>query len=836
MTYQEIKSFINTYIVQNGVGGITGSLLNTALNALTDYYGFDAVTVETLPAGSDATVNVQGRTLELGIPKGADGENGRDGLDATNPFKGWFNSLADLKASYTASVGDSAYIKDASPATTWSIYVYDSTASSDNYWGDSGIDADTSPVQTFASGEEVNQVAIDDTHLDNPIAGSLAKASDIKTELDKINDDIMNIIETNTPITSENYLNHYYIDGNIKCQSGGNSSPYKLYYKYIDEAFVLSYKVINTTVLSQQIRIAVFDSQPAMLVQGTQIIAGTAAAQGKFSFPAGKYLAWVVYDDTHKAEVNTYSKTYDGYKEILSNQDVEGIAEDVVSEAVSPFGIGISTNERALEMKQLADKTSSIVVDWMKVCHAKEGLNYVGLMDIVSSTEDTITLSTTDAAHFVGNENGHCAVCVRFSDGMVKVVYFDPYSGNDGVVSRSIYDTTDLTDAVNVQSLHDTVKNGYGIHLSQLGYIMLGQYTAQEVLKVENQRDENLVKGVCFNNLATDEYHPYLDNGKLYGKFGEYICDVSATTNVGISATAGILGDWYLNRCMTLRSATSSGNGTLTIPLSARGYFVISCMSKNTTIYSSVPLKMKLYIDGSDTPSQTFDVPVNAVQFYTSNYIDVRKELKVVFDSNGVDSFVAAIADFGFMRFAPEILAPIICTETVNTPQTLIQRQTTMAVLGDSWTQFPHITDGLAEYSDYNEKVTSPDITESSQNYHDGFGYFPKELAYRLGASVDNYGKSGMRSDNWGLVKIDEILSIKHYDYLVVEFFINDTIQKLKPDQWAYNIWLICQKCKAAGTRPVIILACEDNGPAFVGYGNRRAQFLFGLGAATFLV
>ena len=159
-----------------------------------------------------------------------------------------------------------------------------------------------------------------------------------------------------------------------------------------------------------------------------------------------------------------------------------------------------------------------------------------------------------------------------------------------------------------------------------------------------------------------------------------------------------------------------------------------------------------------------------------------------------------------------------------------------MAVLGDSWTQFPHITDGLAEYSDYNEKVTSPDITESSQNYHDGFGYFPKELAYRLGASVDNYGNSGMRSDNWGLVKIDEILSIKHYDYLVVEFFINDTIQKLKPDQWAYNIWLICQKCKAAGTRPVIILACEDNGPAFVGYGNRRAQFLFGLGAATFLV
>ena len=150
MTYQQIKSFINTYIVQNGVNAITGSQLNTALNALADYYGFDSVLVTTLPAGSDATANVQGKTLELGIPKGADG---RDGSDATNPFKGWFDSLADLKASYTALIGDSAYVKDASPATTWSIYIYDSTASSNNYWGDSGIDADTSNVQTFASGE-----------------------------------------------------------------------------------------------------------------------------------------------------------------------------------------------------------------------------------------------------------------------------------------------------------------------------------------------------------------------------------------------------------------------------------------------------------------------------------------------------------------------------------------------------------------------------------------------------------------------------------------------------------------------------------------------------------
>lgn len=189
MTYQEIKSFINTYIVHNGVGAITGSRINTALNALADYYGFDSVVVTTLPAGSEATANVQGRTLELGIPRGA---NGNDGLDATNPFKGWFNSLADLKASYTASVGDSAYVKDASPATTWSTYIYDETASSDNFWADSGIDADTSNVQTFSTGEEVNQVAIDKSKLVNPVNTTdatkpvLARAEDVMNFASKL--------------------------------------------------------------------------------------------------------------------------------------------------------------------------------------------------------------------------------------------------------------------------------------------------------------------------------------------------------------------------------------------------------------------------------------------------------------------------------------------------------------------------------------------------------------------------------------------------------------------------------------------------------------------------
>ena len=117
-------------------------------------------TTTTGAAGTNASVTNSGTStapvLDFTIPRGA------DGADAVNPFKGWFNSLAELKAAHTSIEGNSAYVKDASPDTTWSIYVYDSTASSDNNWADSGTDADTSNVQTFASGEEVNEVHIID--------------------------------------------------------------------------------------------------------------------------------------------------------------------------------------------------------------------------------------------------------------------------------------------------------------------------------------------------------------------------------------------------------------------------------------------------------------------------------------------------------------------------------------------------------------------------------------------------------------------------------------------------------------------------------------------------
>lgn len=174
MSYQEIKIFINTYIIQNGVNAITGARLNTALNALADYNGFDAVVVTTLPGGSDATVNVQGRTLQLGIPRGEDGEN------AMNPFKGWFTTD---NIPTTGQEGDYCNVSNTS-VTPHTVTIY-RWSTAQNAFVDTGEVPDTATGETFASGETLQEVAIDDSHLVNPVNTAdptkpvLAKADDV---------------------------------------------------------------------------------------------------------------------------------------------------------------------------------------------------------------------------------------------------------------------------------------------------------------------------------------------------------------------------------------------------------------------------------------------------------------------------------------------------------------------------------------------------------------------------------------------------------------------------------------------------------------------------------
>lgn len=102
----------------------------------------------------------QAPVLEFTIPRGA---------DAVNPFKGWWPSSAALIAAIQATAGDYAYVIPAVATDPVEIWEYDSTASSNNYWHNSGRTFNPANNQEFASGENLNE-----THIVESIADNLA--------------------------------------------------------------------------------------------------------------------------------------------------------------------------------------------------------------------------------------------------------------------------------------------------------------------------------------------------------------------------------------------------------------------------------------------------------------------------------------------------------------------------------------------------------------------------------------------------------------------------------------------------------------------------------------
>lgn len=109
---------------------------------------------------------------------------GAPGKDAYQPFKGTFASVQDLNDAYPEpNDGDTAYVEDTVENTTI-LNVYDVV---NDEWHDTGTTAD-SPV--FGSGQFLNSVKIDDTHLANPAYGSLPKAEDVINQGRSLNDKI----------------------------------------------------------------------------------------------------------------------------------------------------------------------------------------------------------------------------------------------------------------------------------------------------------------------------------------------------------------------------------------------------------------------------------------------------------------------------------------------------------------------------------------------------------------------------------------------------------------------------------------------------------------------
>ena len=121
------------------------------------------------------TVNTESLlgTGNISIPKGD---------DAVNPFKGFYTSVSEGPTTGMVE-GDYIFVADASPATTVSIYGWDTTNAQ---WEDSGKDINPAALAEFQSGERVSATSIDNTMLANPSSGSLAKAVDVVNQLEEL--------------------------------------------------------------------------------------------------------------------------------------------------------------------------------------------------------------------------------------------------------------------------------------------------------------------------------------------------------------------------------------------------------------------------------------------------------------------------------------------------------------------------------------------------------------------------------------------------------------------------------------------------------------------------
>lgn len=503
--------------------------------------------------------------------------------------------------------------------------------------------------------------------------------------------------------------------------------------------------------------------------------------------------------------------------------DTEGTLVKVGKEMPTTENIEILDGEIMAQ-----DRTSIISVDLMQLVHSNEQpVTSTKYMTVVSSTATSITLSSEDIANFpVSTVPGLrtsvvTAAVVGFSDGEYKVVYFGAPSEN--TLPLADFDNTDLTDAMSVQALFNDSQ-----HLSASGYIAMGKFVADEIIKKTSLVDRNWIGGLVFNTLGlrkgtsnTPEQNAVYDlndNVVCLPVFYNWMRGGFTPNGNNLVNDHGITNDTFnlYNGWVTKAYKVAQGKKgayvEFPIAVSGKGFVEIQAGKVATKATSTGGCKITLYADGIAVGTQ---VLVMKQMKYTFSDITIKKEMRVRFTLLADEDTEFSIYSIGFWKMYQPVPAPIV------------DRVTRIAVLGDSWTQYPTADISIPSYPDWNTAVTRPDGTTG-----EGYGYFPKALANFTNAHVDNWGKGGMRSDNWGLVKINDILNYARYDYLIVEFFINDQTAGTSVSDWKQNIKRICDKCKQFGTRPIFIMPCGvKSSPQKAELGKWHEEVVKGLGA-----
>lgn len=197
-------------------GGTTGQVLTKRSNLSNDVEwapssGIIGANANNLDAGSNATASIdENHILQLGIPVGR---------DAVNPFKGWFTT-ANIPT--TGQEGDYCNVSDTS-VTPHTVTIY-RWSTAQNAFVDTGEVPDTATGETFASSETLQEVAIDDSNLVNPVNTAdatqpvLAQAKDVMQLKNKL-EGVTASEEKQNYTLEDGYVNY---DGSIKTTSSNH--------------------------------------------------------------------------------------------------------------------------------------------------------------------------------------------------------------------------------------------------------------------------------------------------------------------------------------------------------------------------------------------------------------------------------------------------------------------------------------------------------------------------------------------------------------------------------------------------------------------------------------
>lgn len=494
---------------------------------------------------------------------------------------------------------------------------------------------------------------------------------------------------------------------------------------------------------------------------------------GEVTISAGEWIAWVVYTGT----------------EFTSGLWLEEVIDTGKTE------IQAKQLREATDYERLKDTKSNILVDGT-MCLMWYENSYNTIMDVVSATTDTISVSSDDSSYFNTSAGD---VAVKHSDGTYTIHLFKIEGNVLTILRRKGYDDdADMSDVVQCQGAYDTPNSGAGQHLSAFGCLGYANYIVSEIHKRRTLQQDNLVSGYFFTQQGLNND---FRGGLLYNADGSFLyaprynnCTFESPYNGGVKNFNNYMYrfDCYLYNYVFRQPAGASVEFDLPSKTYGMGYIeIVGCSEIVNTWVGG--WQVDVLEDGVVVATQM--MPVEATGKLIFDGINIGKKVSVKFTSEGKGSLNL-------------ISMGLYSAPTEQTAVPTLKSTDKIAVIGDSWTQWPALFSITIPDFEYNTVDTL-----ANGNTAEGYCYLPKEIARLTGCQVDNYGRGGQTAV-YGLTQIaQEILATgKHYDYIIFEYYINDAYQNaFSKEQWLDNVTQFVKMCKSLNARPIVISPTATN-------------------------